>query len=234
LNNKLWSETLQKTLFDHRAFWFRRDNIRIRQLDKAWYLDIKKLALLRLYLWEIQDDGLNPANMKVTPIFKEIALKEIRAIELCGISKKDLSNILNKAFNIYFNNESSLQYSFDFKEEYKQERALNYLNNSLKHIFDYSIWDIRWFVLWDHAILWMVEIISNCWYREFYWVFQDFIKNNLDKDNYIKSASLHFFYEKLIVQIKQKANKWHISIIEIQTKQKVANSINGKLICSSY
>jgi len=226
LNNNLNTETLQKTLFDHRAFWFRKDNIRIKQLQESWYLDVKKLAILRLYLWNSQDKAWRSWNITVTPIFNEIANKEVCNILKSGISRKDLSIILDKAHNLYFHADS-LQYSFDFSDDFQHERALNYLNMTLMHIFDYSIWDIRWYILWDHVILWMLEIVSNCWFKEHYRAFQDFIRDNMDTDSHIKSASLYLFYEKIIRKIEQKSKKQNISAIEFQVKKKVVSSING-------
>lgn len=204
----------------------------INKIKNSQYDNIRRLALIRLYLcdsFDWQKHEVTNETLKWSEIFVQVWKEEINSIIGLWIKKKDVLRLIEKAFLIYFWGQS-VQYSFDFnwnniKKEYWL--AIEYLTSRITNK-QYFEGEIKWYSNPQEIVNVMIYIVWKCKFSNLINDFRDFIKTYTEADSLITEKHILFFYKhltKLILEEYENINQ--IKSIKTEVTNNTSQILNN-------
>ncbi|MDD2565919.1 MAG: hypothetical protein PHZ26_04770 [Candidatus Gracilibacteria bacterium] len=178
-----------------------KNSVLINKIKNSQYDNIRRLALIRLYLcdsFDGQKHEIINETLEGSEIFVQVGKEEINSIINLGIKEKDVLRLIEKAFLIYFGNQA-VQYSFDFdgnniKKEYGL--AIEYLAARITNR-QYFEGEIKGYSHVQEIINVMIYLVGNCKFSNLINEFRDFIKTYTGEDSLICEKYILIFYKHL-------------------------------------
>lgn len=213
-------------VFDLSLLGYRKNNPIINKIKNSPYNDLRRLVMIRLYLcdsldwekWVITDDIL-----KWSEVFVQIWKEEINSIINLGVKKKDVIDLINKAYHYYFL-DNAIQKSLDLWDNSKKrefQKASKYLTTKMKNR-DYLVWEIRWFLYPQELIITMMYLVDECWLVNLINHFKIFLDAITDSNSLISEEKILNFYRNLNNLIIE---EYRDSELLISTKEGISKKV---------
>lgn len=206
----------------HKILGFRNNTKIYKFLLKNPNIDIKKLALARLYLWSwyfLWNENNELYIPKTTSWFRKIWENYIISLYELWLDTINLQKLIDKSYEVVFWNQK-IQYSFQFNEiPKKYDQAIEILTQNMND--DFIVWhEFSDKISLEKTVFVMTEVVYKCNINSIIFDFKNFFSDK-DMEWYTDKKELINFYKTIINKLKNEKIAYE-SNIQMNTSQKVS------------